>query len=377
MKILVVAWRAWSAVSRHRSLMVNAQREGHKVMCIVSDHLRDSDLTMAALKEIKVRGARGDKATLDQIMAEFNADAVFGEYYWSVAEEDWVQQWALNNNRPHFLLDHHQYHGFHQVFPSERWRKSQLLAVNASSAKAARKTGWRAHVVGQPDLDVIDRNIDIGKVKSRLRCKDGQPLVALFLEHISGTGSPPGRPLEPERTNVSMFMKLARERGWRVVVHCHAQERKTVAHLYHPQREAYLKELQDKGITFVAGWAPGTIGSGVKFERCTWHELILAADAVTGTTMTPIFMAYACGKTYFLWYGEDRYGALPTSRGRVIFRRMRTHPNYSPVGGGFSNIIAATEAGATIIEHEQSHVKRWFYKLDGNCWKRMLKLAAK
>ena len=168
MRILVVAWRAWSAACRYKALMVNAKEQGHEVLCVVSSHLHDSDLTMIALQEIGVDGVRGNADIIMDKMKEFNADAVFGEYYWTVAEEEWAQAWAIGNSRPHFLLDHSQYTDVYVHPPPDRWNDSHLLAVNLHATKTARAKGWlQVHVVGQPDLDLINQRQDTGEVRAR------------------------------------------------------------------------------------------------------------------------------------------------------------------------------------------------------------------
>ena len=371
MKIAVVAWRYWSAAHRYRALMENALEEGHEVCCIASNHLQDGDMTMKLLEEIGVRGIRGPDATISQKLNEFNADAVFGEYRWNLLEETVAHAWAAQAGKPSFILDHSQYYVVAVQAPVPQWARSTLLTVNRMTAQQAKKKGWKSAIaIGQPELDLI-QDYDIPTIRQRLRCKEGQPLVALFLEHVSGTGSPPGRDFNQEKRNMTIFVKLAMKRGWRVCVHCHGQERTAQGHIYHRGRVSFLNQLQSLGATFVTGFLPGT-ADGVVFEQCHPYELIAAANAVTGSHLDTVMTCYALRKKYFVFYGMDTYKARQEKQYRAYRSEITT---FSTVGKDFSALIEAVEEDQGKCKHDAAVTKKWFYELDGNCWRRMLSLV--
>jgi len=370
MKIAVVAWRYWSAAHRYRALMENALKAGHEVCCIASNHLQDSDMTMQLLGKLGITGIRGTEKAISQKLNEFNADAVFGEYRWNLLEETIAHAWATQTNKPSFILDHSQYYAQAVQAPVPQWARSTLLTVNGMASQQAKKKGWKkAIAVGQPEFDLI-QDYDIPTIRQRLRCKEGQPLVALFLEHVSGTGSPRGRDFKQEKRNMTIFVKLAAKRGWRVCVHCHGQERTAQGHIYHQGRVSFLKQLQSLGATFVTGFLPGN-AEGVVFEQCHPYELIAAADAVTGSHLDTVMTCYTLGKKYFVFYNIDTYGARQDGQYRAYRSEI---PAFSTVGKDFSLLIGAVEEDKGKCEHDDAVTKKWFYALDGNCWRRMLSL---
>jgi hypothetical protein len=372
-KIAVVAWRYWSAAHRYRALMENALEEEHEVCCIASKHLSDSDMTMKLLADMGVRGIRGKDSVITQKLDEFDPDAVFGEYRWSLREEILAHGWAAQHNKPSFILDHSQFYAQSVQPPTPQWARSTLLTVNEMAAQQARTKGWeKAVAVGQPEFDLIEK-YDDAATREQLRCKEGQPLVALFLEHISGTGSPPSRDFNQEKRNMRLFVKVAVGRGWRVCVHCHAQERTAEGYIYHRGRVPFLKELQSLGATFVTGFLPGT-ADGIVFEQCHPFELIAAADAVTGSHLDTVMTCYALKKRYFVFYGVNTYGARQEKQYLTYRQEI---PAFSTVGKDFSALIEAVEENKGGCKHKVAVTEKWFYALDGNCWRRMLNLVEK
>lgn len=350
--------------------MENALKEGHEVCCVASNHLQDSDMTMKLLGEIGIKGIRGTDSVITQKLNEFNADAVFGEYRWALREEILAHGWAAQTNRPSFILDHSQYYARSVQPPTPQWARSTLLTVNGMAAQQAKSKGWqKAVAVGQPEFDLIE-DYDIPAIRQRLRCKEGQPLVALFLEHVSGSGSPRGRSFKQEKLNMTMFAKMAKRMGWRVCVHCHGQERTAQGHIYHQGRVSFLKELQSLGATFVTGFLPGT-ADGVVFEQCHPYELIAAADAVTGSHLDTVMTTYALGKKYFVFYGVNTYGARQEQQYLAYREEI---PSFTTVGKDFSALIEAIEKSKGSCEQDSVVTKKWFHALDGNCWRRMLAL---
>jgi len=227
--------------------------------------------------------------------------------------------------------------------------------------------------VGLPDLDLVAGSYDINALRAKFGTKPGQPLIALFLEHISGAGTPPGRSLEHEQKNMFYLTDMARQRGWKVVAHCHGQERQSISSLYFPNRIGLLRGLQQRGVTFIVNFVPSTVG-GVTFHRGCPYELMAAADAVTGSTgaMTP--KVYALGKRYFDFYGSW-IGSGPNRIATGARGGLQNFPNFSTVGDQWRTLIDAVENNKGSIEQDPVFVEEQFHKLDQQCWKRMLKLA--
>lgn len=347
MKLAIVGWRPWSVVQRYKSLIVNAKKLGHQVVGVALEHYGDRSMTASLFQDLGV-----PVGSLDQ----FRPDAVFGECFWN-AEENAARVWARRAGKKYFVLDHSK-----MVEPTLAVYNNQrppniTLAVNEKNADLLnRKFRVQAVPVGHPNFD-IEYEIDVTKVREGLGANN-RPMIALFLKTVYQ-----GPELEYERERLFSFLALAQERDWKVFMHLHAEEQgRKFRFLDRGQpRHAFLKELQDRGAIFVSCF-PGNYND-IIFKSCGPMALMRSVNLVGGTyeSENPMFQAYVASKKYF-WMG---------SGGKF----QREYPNFVRVGSDYESVIEAIEEGMGFFEQHPAYVKRWFYKLDGKCWMRILAVA--
>ena len=103
-------------------------------------------------------------------------------------------------------------------------------------------------------------------------------------------------------------------------------------------------------------------------------ELLAAADAVTGSSISESPPAYAAGKKYFYFFDKRRSYFRPD--GHASWDVFMGMPNASFIGKDFSGLAEAIEHGETACEMDDEVVRKVFFKLDGKCWKRLLHCAS-
>lgn len=344
MKLAIVGWRPWSVVQRYKSLIVNAKKLGHKVVGVALEHHGDRPMTASLFEGLGVPV---------RSLSRFKPDAVFGECFWN-AEENAARAWAQRAGKQYFALDHSKEFLPNLACYNNNKPPNVTLAVSETNASYLNKEfGVQAIAVGHPNFDV-DYEIDVVRVREELGV-DGRPMVALFLGAVYQSPE-----LEYERERLFSFLALAQENDWKVFMHLQAEEQGRKFRFLdrgHPRR-AFLKELQDRGGIFVSCF-PGNYND-IMFKPCGPMALARSADVVGGSYRGtgPIFQAYAAAKRYF-WMG---YGEGLPSR----------HPNFVKVDSDYGGITEAIEEKAGSFEQDPEYVKRWFYKLDGKCWRRIL-----
>jgi len=349
MKLAIVGWRPWTVAQRYKSLIVNAKRLGHQVVGIALEHFGDRSMTTSLFRDLGV-----PVGSLNQ----FRPDAVFGECFWN-AEENAARVWARRARKQYLALDHSKEFLPNLACYNNNKPPNVTLAVSEINAQHLNKTfGIQAIPVGHPNFDV-DHKIDAAKVREELGV-DGQPMMILFLGSIYQ-----GSAFEYERERLFSLLALAQEKDWKIFMHLHPEEQgRKSRHLDRGcPRHSFLKELQDRGAMF-ASYRPGNYND-IMFNPCGPMALMRCADLVGGTYVGtgPIFQAYAAAKKYF-WIGP---GNQPYSGGS-----LDRHPNLVKVTPDYRSIIEAIEGDTGSFERCPAYVKRWFYKLDGKCWRRIL-----
>jgi len=350
MKLAIVGWRPWSVVRRYKSLIVNAKKLGHQVVGIALEHYGDRPKTASLFRDLGV-----PVGSLNQ----FRPDAVFGECFWN-AEENAARVWARGARKKYFVLDHGKWNAPVDLYNHGNMKPPNvMLTVNEKNADyLCKEFRIQAIPVGVPNFDV-EYEVDIDKVRIDLGVTN-QPMVALFLEVVYQ-----GIRLEYERERLFSFLALAQRKNWKVFMHIDPDEqgRKTrFLDRGHPRR-AFLRELQGRGGIFVSCF-PGDYND-VIFKPCGPMALMRSADLVCGT-YHKMFEAYVATKKYF-WMREGEEG-----EGHISLNR---HPNLVKVDPDYGNIVKAIEENTASFEQHPAYVKRWFYKLDGKCWMRILAVA--
>lgn len=362
MRIVVIAWQHWAAGRRYKSLMRNAVRLGHSVTGFTSKHHSAEELTIAAFKEQAGVVAYREDQFLSKIDS-INPDVIFG--LWNaraVQLEAMAADWAASHHTLEFFLNHCCFQhiasfGFHP-----EWTYSHFLVSNQGQwAKAVDRVGWpanRVHIVGNPDLDFITEEIDIEAVRTKLGCAPDQKLIGIF---------PTNQPTPEFTKAVTDIFALAREYNWKVVLHLHPRERRrqnyhnfTDAFYFGDGRRGYWKQLQDAGALCTVSYCPGNI-AGLELLKCESFELMRAADCLISISGDVPFEAYALGKACFLAF----------------------HPSPNPLARKDPSLLNLTltekifwalEHGND-IEQDPELIEKYFYKLDGRTWERILNLA--
>ena len=380
MKILVSAWRHWTAARRFRSLLLNAPKAGHEVWGLATNWIADQDLTIATFNELGVEafGGRNWKKTVEAL----DPDVVFAEYRICVVEKgllDWVNEQgkvALMNNHVAYLPfdSAHDYpdlgwiHIYYMVDNHQKAVKATTRPLDGIVMGMGGRFSWakdHVFVLGSSDLDFITEKVDVAEVRNRLGVKAGQPLIGVF----------PSTAAASDRGEILNLVAECQNAGMQVVVHLQPIERRLQNsqakwdgfYIYDRKLIAahFWPEIQAMGARFIADYAPGRT-CGVEFHRCQSFELIRAADCLIGV-FDIFFEAYALGKGYsFIAWTGDRRIDTPGHEG-LIDRDFELQDNFTKV----SSIL---ERGNDLKQHP-AFVEYWFFKLDGLWWKRALDLA--
>lgn len=337
MKIAIVGWRPWTVTQRYRSLIVNAKRLGHQVFGVVTEHYGDGPTTMSLFKDLGVPAAMLSLATLDR----FDPDVVLGECFWGQGIT--AVRWAQSRGKEYFALDHSKVIGGGEFAPTSPKPQRQIVFLAANEVNAnilTQRYGTPAFAVGFPNFDV-DYQVDVDEVRTNLGVTN-QPMIALFLAAIHTKTVR----IEDEEKRLFPFLALVAEKGWKVFVHLQPEEQLKKYRLMDNgcPRHKFLTALQDRGAVLVSD-IPGNF-NGLIFQSCGPMALTRSADLVGGTYHdrgSAVFGAYAASKKYF----------------RI------TDANYQ-------DIIKAIEEKNGSIVQDPDYVRRWFHKLDGQCWRRIL-----
>jgi len=369
MKLVIVGWRPWSVTQRYRSLIINAKKLGHQILGIAAEHYKDGPMTASLFQDLGVRYVAGagnglhimGRGAVWKELDKFNPHAIFGECFWCTTEEKAARDWGIRHGGRFFALDHSKmgtvalkasYCGNR---PLSGMRMLAANEVNATSI--TRQFKVPAFPVGFPNFD-IDYEIGIDKVKVGLGITD-QPIVALFLRFTGNRGVA----LKEDQGKLFPLLALAEKRGWKVFIHLHAEEQGGRYRLMTEgrPRHKFLMALQDRGASLVSN-IPGDF-NGLIFKPCGPMALARVADVVGGTYTGSgsMLQAYVVAKKYF-WMGDEA-GSLSK------------YPNFVKVDSDYGSIIEAIEENTGSFEQHPAYVKRWFYKLDGKCWMRMLALV--
>jgi len=375
MKLAIVGWRPWSITQRYKSLIVNAKKLGHQILGIATEHFKDGPMNASLFRDLGVRYIAGGgdglhimgQGAVWRELDKFNPDAIFGECFWCTTEEKAARDWAIRKTGRYFVLDHTKILPLKIADftkePRKHFKRGLIvLTVNEINAEEkSRKYGIQTVPIGFPNFD-LDYEIDIKEVKVGLEVTD-QPTIALFLMSIGNQGGA----LKKERERLFPLLTLAEEKGWRVFIHLHADEQGKKYGLMNKgcPRHKFLMSLQDRGAVFVSS-IPGDF-NGLIFNSCGPMALTRIADIVGGTYGVTAFQAYVAAKKYF-WIDAGHY---PFNWEELLNR----HPNLVKVDPDYGNIVETIEEEAGSFEQHPAYVKRWFYKLDGKCWMRMLALA--
>lgn len=378
MKILVCAYRHWTAGRRFRSLLLNAAKAGHEIIGLAIDWEADQDLTIAAFNEFGVEAFRKEQSR--KALEEFNPDVVFGEFLLSGLERN-VQDWVNNHGKVGLINSHNTCLVAPTHFaPKPEWSRTYFLATSEQQARTRATCyvgeqaiqNWpreRIFVIGASDLDFVTESVDTAEVRDRLGVKPSQPLIGLF-----------PHPVEQEPYNSCDFEEITtlvgkcQDAGWQVIIHSHPIQRRiqnTEArngfYVYDSKFVGadFWPKIQAMGARFIADYAPGRT-CGVEFHRCQSFELIRAADCLIGC-FDPFFEAYALKKGYILLTSE-----APD---------LLDHPAYKDVydaefelQDNFTKVSKVLERDND-LEQDPAYVERWFFKLDGLYWRRALDIA--
>ena len=345
MKLAIIGWRPWSVAQAYKSLIINAKRLGHQVFGIVTDHFGDGPTTASLFHDLGV--PTGDCS--NNVLDKFNPDAVFGECFWG--QEKLALEWAKARGKRYFALDHGKItgttlDGYNNVKPP-----STMLTVNETNARVLEQEyGIKAVPVGLPNFD-LDFEINKNSIKKELGVTN-QATVGLFLDMD-----------KRNYERLDQFLVLANKKKWKVFGHLHPEEQgRKFKHLDmgHP-RYSYLMTLQDRGVTFVS-CIPGNF-NGLKLKHCGPIALMRFVDIVSGDYVNTIFNAYAVGKKYFWIVGREDVDKFPFPCPHLVIS-----------GPEYKEVIEAVEGGTSSIVQDPEYVRRWFYKLDGRSWERILGL---
>ena len=384
MKLCIIGWRPWSVVMRYRSLITNARQQGHKVFGIATGHY-SMELVRLAFESLGVEYVCGWPRKIETYMGWVNKispDAFFGEQYWSCITERECKKWADAHGRKRVVVDHGGYwtdftHHCHVLN-----NRDTIAVVNETAAHRARKkTKARVAVIGAPELDVLAEPHNIGEIRKRLGTSDNQALVAVFLSAPNRMHKAKRQATqiakEPERT--ARLMDMAKIEGWKVVVHLHPWIRSGRTSIGARAMIPYLQRMQDRGALFASSVISGT-ANGIKFMKCNQAELITAADAIVGSSVSTGPIAYAVGKKYFYYPKEELPMGVFEKMVPAASKSTRDYlsmPNVVRIDGDFAAFATVIAGGDTLYEKDDEYTRRVFHRIDGGCWERLLNLAAK
>lgn len=360
---------------KYRTLINNAKHLGHKVFGVATGHY-SRELVSRAFQDLGVQYFRGPESGLQSWLDRVRPDAFFGEQFWTCKYEAEIKKWADRNGAKRFEAYHGGYYKHSVPYYSRLDPRDTILMVNAAvAAEAGKQTKARRIVVGVPELDALATPYDTREIRERLGVSGSRPLVAVFLHSISrmDTSEVTSRQLGPEPVLMSKLMDAANRHGWKVVAHPHPNFRgERINRIRFPAQRAYFLAMQDRGAQFVTPDHPGVV-DGLRLKKCRQDELLAAADAVSGSSISESPPAYAAGKKYFYCYDKIQFGARPD--GHAAWDIFVNMPNTRFIGKDFSNLVEAVEHGDTMCERDDEVVRRVFFKLDGKCWKRLLYCA--
>lgn len=378
MKILVCAYRHWTAGRRFRSLLLNGPKAGHEIIGLAIDWEADQAMTIATFNEFGIEAFPKEQSR--KAIEGFNPDVVFGEFLLSGLErkaQDWVNKHGkiglINNHNPYLVVYSH-------YAPKPEWSRTYFLATSEQQAMAAMTNysgeeairNWpesRLFVIGASDLDFVTERVDTAEVRERLGVEVGQPLIGLFPTCV-----------EQEALNsldfdeISTLVGKCQDAGWQVIIHPHPLQRRIQNTegrngFYVYDRKfigaGFWPKIQAMGARFIADYAPGRT-CGVEFPRCQSFELIQAADCLIGS-YDPFFEAYALKKSYVHLTSEAPRVVEKAGYKEVLDREFQLQDNFTKV----SSIV---ERGND-LEQDPAFVERWFWRLDGLWWKRALDIA--
>lgn len=362
--------------AKYRTLILNAKHLGHKVFGIATKHYSQA-LVSRIFDDLGVSYFSGPESQLRSWLDRVRPHVFFGEQFWSCGYETEIKKWADRNDAKRFESYHGSYPGhfthYHHLLDS----RDTLLVINEGRGKESKeKTKARVVVVGSPELDALAAPHDTLGIRKRLGVSGGQPLVAAFLACPNRTDSPAhhAQTLKTEPKLTSSLIDAANKHGWKVVVHFHPAFRgERVDRIRFPSQRAYLRAMQDRGAQFVTSDCPGVV-DGLKLVGCRQDELLVAADAVTGSSISISPPAYAAGKKYFYFFGEKHSLYRPLEDAE--WETYMGMPNACFIGDSFSALVEAVEHGETTCGRDDEIVRKIFFKLDGKCWKRLLHCAA-
>lgn len=384
MKILVCAWRHWTAGRRFRSLLLNAPKMGHEIFGLATDKVADQGLTIATFNEL---GAEAfPKGNWRRQLGLLNPDVIFAEYPLHTLEKD-VIDWANKQGKPVLYNNHQPYIVHAHDFPDPAWThvyylvSSQQKAIEATTApRENNRPPWsegHCFVLGASDLDFVTEEVDITEVRERLGVEAGQPLVGLL----------PTTPEFSDLDELSGLVAKCQGAGWQVIIHPHPLERRVqnsegaptsgplassdlvwdgfYVYGHKGLTAQFWSHIQGMGARFIADYVPGRI-CGVEFHRCESFELILAADVLIGCC-DPFFEAYALSKRYTLLGSILSWAMKKPAHKEILDPDFESQDNFTKV----SQILG----WGNDLEQDPVFVEKWFFKLDGLWWKRALALA--
>lgn len=357
MKIIIIAFRHWSAGRRYRSLALNAKRLGHQVWGFSGAVHGDDDLTIAAFKELDVEAYHGNK--LKSMIDQINPDLACGERYhkrWPV--EMLGQDWITSHNKVGFVLLH--------AVMGRYGKKSGLIGPRTHLLMTSEFQEWpddQVHVLGAPGFDWVTEKFDIPKIRAGLEVQPNQPLIGLFPDTYSFS--------RPEYTN---FLNEAKRRNWRVVMHPHPMVRRSQnggdgGFLNPTANKPALQKAQGAGAAIVVDYAPGTI-AGIKFTKCPGFALIAAADCLLAAGHDTLWEAYAMKKRCHL-FTPSQY---PNPD---VLLMSTTDWDYEIQRSGIEKVQDTLDKGSNDIEQDPELITKFLYKIDGLWWQRALDLAQK
>ena len=364
MKIAITVCRPWAIIHRFQSLLLNATE--HDVLCIgPKPGARREQLTkeLCAGAGVPLVHPPLAKERMYGLLDSFGPDVVYGE---AINEpfEMWAQQWAGEHHKVGAVLDHTQFTG---KPVSDMWLEYMKAIPNSVlmvTHKEREEECGKAVAVGAPELDLIHDCMPVLKTTH-------SKILALFV----GLWWYDRRAMQDdERSLLKPLFEIAQGEGWQVYIHTHGGERvmsnsSGPEGLTFSQRYDYLLELQNWGGKFVGDYA-GQIGY-LDFLPINSYELMLSADCIIGTVLSPWWKACALRKKYiFMGTERTKHYFLKECGGYVMpMVNVETDDKF------YALIRHTMKSNSIDVKVPQEFIDKYFMGLDGKCWERMLALC--